>query len=645
MTNTYIPIKEVANAKGISERAIRKSCQNGKYKFRKTKYKGGFKYEILFTSLEPEVQVKFTSGATFHTNINNVIAPVFLPNVVLGKKEMNILKKFNLDSAESEKVIPEAAKQKALYKVDLINFWLDARNRAKSKTKADKKFEELFNSNLIHQNLHNVLGDISIKSVYRWYKLYSQSGNNFEVLVDNYSYGSSNQLKTSLSDIEKYLLLKFMLHQNKYKLADAYELIVAQLKAMHITTFASESAYRRVWAYVCKNYNDIVVYSREGLKAALDTQLPYIQRDRSKLNVGDVIVGDGHVLDFMVKNPADGKAYRATLIGFMDWKSWEFLGYDIMFTENTQVIASALRNAIIKLGKMPKVVYIDNGRAFKNKTFGGQNLQEAGVQGLYEKLGIQTMFSKPYNGRSKVIERFWEELTGSLAKLLPSYIGNNIENQPAATKRNEKTHKKLQGEYIPTIKEVKAIIETWLDNIYRQRKCGADQNLTIAEYFDAHKGDGININILDDLMMTSEVRKVGRNGIKLFNELYYAPELTGLNTQIVAKYSMFDLSYVKVYSTNGEFICRADRTVSVHPAAELLGSPKDLAEYKEQQKKISKIQKAKISSTKRILFNLYDISTKSKERIISNDKSAENYKITCYEDVSIPNQEHYLINY
>ncbi len=40
-----------------------------------------------------------------------------------------------------------------------------------------------------------------------------------------------------------------------------------------------------------------------------------------------------------------------------------------MMTENTQCIASALRNAILNLGLIPKVVYQDNGKAFKAKVF------------------------------------------------------------------------------------------------------------------------------------------------------------------------------------------------------------------------------------------------------------------------------------
>ena len=36
-----------------------------------------------------------------------------------------------------------------------------------------------------------------------------------------------------------------------------------------------------------------------------------------------------------------------------------------MLEENTQCISSALRNSIINLDMIPKIVYQDNGRAFK----------------------------------------------------------------------------------------------------------------------------------------------------------------------------------------------------------------------------------------------------------------------------------------
>ena len=45
------------------------------------------------------------------------------------------------------------------------------------------------------------------------------------------------------------------------------------------------------------------------------------------------------------------------------------VGYEIMLEENTQCIASALRNAIINLDMVPKIIYQDNGRAFRAKYF------------------------------------------------------------------------------------------------------------------------------------------------------------------------------------------------------------------------------------------------------------------------------------
>ncbi len=95
-----------------------------------------------------------------------------------------------------------------------------------------------------------------------------------------------------------------------------------------------------------------------------------------------------------------------------------------MLEENTQCIASALRNAILNLGRIPDIVYQDNGGAFKSKFFqGDRDFEEMGFSGLYGRLGIKSVFAAPYNARAKVIERFFLEFQESFEKLLPSYIG------------------------------------------------------------------------------------------------------------------------------------------------------------------------------------------------------------------------------
>ena len=82
-----------------------------------------------------------------------------------------------------------------------------------------------------------------------------------------------------------------------------------------------------------------------------------------------------------------------TLILFYDMKSNMPLGWEIMPTEDTQAISSALRRAIIALGKIPKVVYLDNGRAFKSRFFKGSDFDEQSFTGIYAQLGIRTIFA------------------------------------------------------------------------------------------------------------------------------------------------------------------------------------------------------------------------------------------------------------
>ena len=658
--NSYIKIKELAKFTNISLRSLQRYCSANKYQYRIVNGNGGKQYEIFVSSLEPELQKNILENYLPNTQIDTpacvfsgaeqtTLAPVSIQNnfaitaVTDNKIIQDTLATFGLDKVRNNNfAIPFSARQKALFKVDILKKWEEHREvfGRKNKLKADKDFEELFNSGLISKKLLQEVGTISIKSIYRWAKEYKNSNNNYIALVDGYNYGSELHLTTYLSDIEKFMLLKYMLHQNKYSLGKAYELIKVELLKLGYRDLSGVGAYRRLWNYLCKNYSDMITFAREGKKAVTDTKLPYIQRDKSKLNVGDVLVGDGHVLDFMVLNPLTGKPVRATLVGFLDWRSWEFCGYEIMVSENTQSIASALRNSIIHLGKMPKAVYIDNGKAFKNKAFNGINadFSEDGIAGIYEKLGIKVQYSKPYNGREKVVERFWKELTNSMAKLMPSYIGNNIENQPASTKRNEKYHKKLQGDYVPTIEETKAFIETWLNNVYRQRIDKISQ-LTIADYFSQNKGKGVNTDILDDLLMASTERKIGRNGIRLFNELYYAPELTGLDVKVIAKYNIFDLSYIKVYTADGEFICRAERQMSVNPLAEILGTPQDLHDLRTKQKQMKKIEKERLKPIKTALSTLYGnykkIKIKDKPQTDYIIDQSEQYQITCYENMNI----------
>lgn len=304
---------------------------------------------------------------------------------------------------------------------------------------------------------------------------------------------------------------------------------------------------------------------------------------------------------FNVINPFTGKASRATLVGFLDWKSTALVGYEIMLEENTQCIASALRNSIINLDMIPKIVYQDNGRAFMAKYFtDDKGFTELGFRGLYSKLGIETVFARPYNARAKVIERFFKEFQESFEKLLPSYVGSNIQNKPTYMMRNEKLHKQLHNDFVPTLDETIKMIDMWL-NFKNSQPCPNEPNKTIAEVLENRKRQNIDINLLDDLMLATEVKTIQRNGIRFLNCDYFDERLYGFKSKVLIKYNLFDLTSIKVYTIKGEYLCIAERVTETHPMAKLLGTVTDFEDYKQKIVKQRKLHKKTINAVKEYL--------------------------------------------
>jgi putative transposase len=71
-----------------------------------------------------------------------------------------------------------------------------------------------------------------------------------------------------------------------------------------------------------------------------------------------------------------------------------------------------LRTAIKNLGRIPKSVYLDNGKAFKAKFFTHSNEGFEIFSGLYSRLGIATQFATPYRAQVKPVEGFFKTIDG-----------------------------------------------------------------------------------------------------------------------------------------------------------------------------------------------------------------------------------------
>lgn len=579
MNNIYINIKDVAEAKGLkSTRSLRLELNKNESKYisREIKVNGGTSYEILFSSLEPELQDKLR----------------------INEKKSTALVPLNYQPPQ---FVSDQAKMTANFRLNIVLALIKFRRKYSIKKQADSDFLDLYNSGLYLPKAYKFIGSISLGTLHRWLRKYEKH-ESAECLQPNYKYSKQGEYNSILNDEMKQILLTLLLHSSRYNYGKAIKLTKEILKKRGYEQLPCDLSFKRYAENFRKNNYAEWVLRREGMKAYHDKVEPYIERDISKIEVGDVIVADGHVLNFQVINPFTGRPTRATLVGFLDWKSTTLVGYEIMMTESTQCIASALRNAIINLGLIPKVVYQDNGKAFKSRFFQNVDFEEDLFNGVYANLNIHSVFAKPYNARAKVIERFFREFQEELEKGMPSYIGTSIEDKPAWLKRGEKLHaewhKKLTDNHIPTVSEASKYINSWIE-FHNNQPCPNDRTKTIKECLNSVQKQNIDVQRLDDLMMKTEGRTINKHGITFLNMHYRSEAILGIRDKVNIRYSLFDLSKVNVYSKKGEFLCVAHRVQKVHPMARVLGTVKDMEEYKYQYEKQQKIKNRLVKQIKK----------------------------------------------
>lgn len=579
MNNIYINIKDVAEAKGLkSTRSLRLELNKNESKYisREIKVNGGTSYEILFSSLEPELQDKLRKN----------------------EKKSTALVPLNYQPPQ---FVSDQAKMTANFRLNIVLALIKFRKKYSIKKQADSDFLDLYNSGLYLPKAYKFIGSISLGTLHRWLRKYEKY-ESAECLQPNYKYSKQGEYNSILNDEMKQILLTLLLHPSRYNYGKAIKLTKEILKKRGYEQLPCDLSFKRYAENFRKNSYAEWVLRREGMKAYHDKVEPYIERDISKIEVGDVIVADGHVLNFQVINPFTGRPTRATLVGFLDWKSTALVGYEIMMTESTQCIASALRNAIINLGLIPKVVYQDNGKAFKSRFFQNVDFEEDLFNGVYANLNMHSVFAKPYNARAKVIERFFREFQEELEKGMPSYIGTSIEDKPAWLKRGEKLHaewhKKLTDNHIPTVAEASKYINSWIE-FHNNQPCPNDRTKTIKECLNSVQKQNIDVQRLDDLMMKTEGRTINKHGITFLNMHYRSEAILGIRDKVNIRYSLFDLSKVNVYSKKGEFLCVAHRVQKVHPMARVLGTVKDMEEYKYQYEKQQKLKNKLVKQIKK----------------------------------------------
>lgn len=518
-------------------------------------------------------------------------------------------------SAPGASAVPELdarRRAKALAKADLVRLYLDWQRRHGATVLAKDDFVGAYRAGAWPELLRELGAAVSWKSLERWKLAQSREGTAL-VLADRR--GLAHRGVSMLSDAHREVLLFTALHANNPKISYAIKEAERLCKARGIEPIPSQATMRRFLGRYIAESHQLWTMVREGTKAWNDKCAWSIRRDWSLLEVGDVVIADGHVLNFESLNPATGKSCRMTLLLWFDGASNYPLGWEVMATENTQCIASAFRRACITLGKIPKVPYLDNGKAFRARFFesvsdfnqcGIVSLMESagarvGTSGLFEELGINPVHAKPYHGQSKPIERFFGTLH-ELESWVPSYVGNCIDAKPARTKRGEDLHRQAyerMGGRPLTLDETHKALAMWFDEYVRTPSRAAHLNgRTPLEVFSQGVGPGVDLARLDLLMLFKEVKGISKHGVSLRGRHYFHPMLSDRRHKCLVRFDPQALDSVLVYDLDGKFLCEARDMGAEHPMANILGT-QEQRETLQEKLAFQKEQKGLVSASAR----------------------------------------------
>lgn len=564
MKKTY-STKELAQLLQIAQQNVHGRAKRENWKSEPRKSQGGG-YTWLFDSMPEKTQY--------------AIRKAELQNAPVGCNEPT-------NSIQQPKILSASKKEHALVKSDLLRLYVEFQEAHGKRVRSKEKFIEHYN-NGAYPEIFAQLGEVSWKTLERWKNKQNKS-QDYLSLADKR--GMAHCGKSIITEAHKAIILGQVLNPNAPFIGQVARKVESRCKEEGLTVPSDATIRRFINTYISESYDEYVLF-REGKKAWNDKCCISILRDWSLVQVGDVIIADGHTLNFETINPETGKPKRMTLLLFFDGASNHPLGWEVMATENVQCISAAFRRSCMLLGKFPKVVYLDNGRAFRAKYFEGcRDFQQAGIDGLYESLGVKVIHAWAYHGQSKPIERFFGTMH-DMEISMPSYVGRNISEKPARLHRNEKLHQKLHeklGGRPLTLEETHTEIAKWFAQYVQRRQPRTHlKNKCPAEVFEQGRGEGLtqgDLARLDVLMMQKTVRTITKDGFRLHGKLYWHEVLASRRHEILIRYDeILSPNCVKVYTKDGEFLCEARNREyygiahGIHPAAQILGTEEQKAQ-------------------------------------------------------------------
>lgn len=218
--------------------------------------------------------------------------------------------------------------------------------------------------------------------------------------------------------------------------SSCYRRMVKTARKERWSPIASERALRRrLDAEVPKA---VQALARKG-KDKAKTLYPAQRRTRAHLQAMQAVNMDGHKIDVFVHVPWSNKPARMYLIAIQELFSGKVLSWRLSDAETWEAVRLVIGD-MVELYGIPEQMFLDNGRAFASHWITGQarkrfrfKVKEEDPRGLLTTLGVEPIFTTPYSGQSKPIERAFRDLADMIAKhpfCAGAYTGNRPDAKP-----------------------------------------------------------------------------------------------------------------------------------------------------------------------------------------------------------------------
>jgi hypothetical protein len=325
---------------------------------------------------------------------------------------------------------------------------------------------------------------------------------------------------------------------------------------------APERTVRRLLdARVSKTTQTLLRLGPEALRRMFPPQV----RDKAALVALEAVNADFHRFDVFVAWPGEARPVRPQLVAFQDVYSGRILSWRLDLTANSTAVQLAAGDMVEAWG-IPQAVVLDNGREFAAKAITGGaatrfrfKVRDDDPLGLFTALGCEIIWTTPYSGQSKPIERAFRDMCDAIARD-PRLDGAWTGNRPDAKPED-------YGSRAIPLEEFARVVAQGIEehNTRQGRRSEVACGRSFAEVFDEsyatapiRKATAAQRRLW--LMGAEGLRADSRGEVRLMGNRYWAPWLVEIaGERVIVRFDPADLhAGVHVYSADNRYLGEAE---------------------------------------------------------------------------------------